>query len=200
MHRVPPRSRDDVVAAAPVLADMERRAGFIPNSYYVMAHRPEILEAFTRLTAAVLGRGTVDRGLKFLVAQMVSRVSGCKYCQAHSGRAASNMGASPEKVAALWEFETDPAFDEGERAALRMARDSALIPNAVTDAHFVELREHFDDAQIVELVSAASLYGYLNRYNDTLANDLEDGALEWASAHLSHSGWEVGKHAPRPAG
>ena len=200
MHRVPPRSRDDVVAAAPALAGMERRAGFIPNSYYVMAHRPEIHEAFTRLTAAVLGRGTVDRGLKFLVAQMVSRVSGCQYCQAHTGRAASNMGASPEKVAALWEFETDPAFDEGERAALRLARDSALIPNAVTDAHFVELREHFDDAQIVELVSAASLYGYLNRYNDTLANDLEDGALEWASAHLSPSGWEVGKHAPRPAG
>ncbi len=70
MERVSERSRDEVVAAVPALANMEARAGFIPNSSHVMAHRPEILGAFSRLSAAVLGRGTVDSGLKMLAAQM----------------------------------------------------------------------------------------------------------------------------------
>ena len=199
MERVSARSRDEVVDAVPAIADLEARAGFIPNSYHVMAHRPEILEAFSRLSAAVLGRGTIDRGLKMLVAQMVSRVTGCMYCQAHTGRAAHLRGVSAQKIAALWEFETSEAFTDGERAALRLARDSAVQPNAVTDGHFVALREHFDEPQIVELVSVTALYGFLNRYNDTLANDLEDGAAEWASAHLASTGWELGKHAPRRA-
>ena len=164
-----------------------------------MAHRPEILSAFTQLSAAVLGPGTIDRGLKFLVAQMVSRVTGCCYCQAHSGRAAYGTGVAAEKIAALWEFESEEQFSDAEHAALRLARDSAVLPNAVTDGHFVTLRKHFDEPQIVELVSVASLYAFLNRYNDTLANDLEDPATEWASAHLAPGGWELGKHAPRAA-
>ena len=105
---------------------------------------------------------------------------------------------SAEKTAALWGFETSEAFAD-ERATLRLARDSAVQLNAVTDGHFVGLREHFDEPQIVELVAVRALYGFLNRYNDTLANELEDGAADWASAHLAPAGWELGKHAPRKA-
>jgi uncharacterized peroxidase-related enzyme len=189
-----------VLEAAPSVARLEQAVGFIPTSYRVLAHRPEILEPFRQLAAAVLGNGTVEPGLKSLVALMVSTVTGCRYCQAHQGHSAVNRGGVEEaKILAIWEFETDPLFSPAERAALRMARDSAVIPNAVTDAHFEELRKHFADPQIVELVSAASLFGFLNRFNDTMANDLEDHNIEWASAHMAEAGWEVGKHAPQPA-
>ena len=76
-----------------------------------------------------------------------------------------------------------------------MARESALTPNAVTDAHFEALQEHFDEPQIVEIVAVASLFGYLNRFNDTLANALEPEALAFGAAHLGAIGWEPGKHA-----
>ena len=47
------------------------------------------------------------------------------------------------------------------------------MPNEVSEDHFAELRKHFDDTQIVELVSVLSLFGFLNRWNDTLATTLE---------------------------
>jgi hypothetical protein len=46
------------------------------------------------------------------------------------------------------------------------------VPNAVTDAHFAELKKHYTDAQIVEIVAVISLFGFLNRFNDTTATEL----------------------------
>ena len=48
---------------------------------------------------------------------------------------------------------------------------------------------------MVEIVSVISMFGWLNRFNDTLANELEDDAVAFASEHLEQAGWEVGKHA-----
>ena len=96
-------------------------------------------------------------------------------------------------------YETSAAFSELEKRVLDYAVGMTKTPAEVSDELVRELRKHFDEPQIVELVSVASLYAFLNRYNDTLANDLEDPATEWASAHLAPGGWELGKHAPRVA-
>ena len=98
-----------------------------------------------------------------------------------------------EKIAAIWEFESSPLYDAAERAALRFARDASLVPNTVTPAHFEELRRHWDDGQIVELLSVVALFGFLNRWNDTMATDLEEIPAAFASATLGPS-WEPGKH------
>jgi len=76
----------------------------------------------------------------------------------------------------------------------RLARDAAAVPNATTPAHFEELRRHFNDAQIIEITATISLMGWLNRWNDTMATELEDEPLTFASDHLSNHGWEAGKH------
>ncbi len=83
---------------------------------------------------------------------------------------------------------------EAERAALRLAQDSALQPNRVESGHFEELRRHFDDAQIVERVAVCALFGFLNRWNDTLSTELEAVPRAFAEQHLGGSGWQVGKH------
>lgn len=69
------------------------------------------------------------------------------------------MGVAPAKLDAAFEFETSPLFSEDERATLRLARDAAFIPNAATPAHFEALRQHFNDAQIVEIVGVISIFG-----------------------------------------
>lgn len=51
---------------------------------------------------------------------------------------------------------------------------------------------------MVEIVAVVSLFGFLNRFNDTLASALEEDAIGFASAHLAQSGWQLGKHAPAP--
>ena len=74
----------------------------------------------------------LDPGLVQLVAHIASTAAGCRYCQAHTGAHAARAGVAEEKLAAAWEFETSDLFDAAERAALRLARDAAILPNAAT--------------------------------------------------------------------
>ncbi|MDG2270638.1 MAG: carboxymuconolactone decarboxylase family protein, partial [Alphaproteobacteria bacterium] len=80
------------------------------------------------------------------------------------------------------------------RAVLRMAQAAGTTPNAVTDGDFDEMKKHFDEDQIAELVAAVCLFGWLNRWNDTMATDLETRPLEFGEMNLADSGWEPGKH------
>ena len=196
MARVTPIEREDNPELEDIFHRAEQALGFVPNSFFAMARAPNILRAFTRLAREVIGvPGKVPLPLKRMVAYMASRSAGCQYCSAHTAETAAEMdGVPPEKVAAIWGYETSPLFDVAERAALRMAQGAGTSPNAVSDEDFVELRKHFDDDQIVELVAAVCLFGWLNRWNDTMATDLEERPLQFGLNNLSPSGWVPGKH------
>jgi uncharacterized peroxidase-related enzyme len=174
---------------------IQNRLGFVPNSLLTLARQPDILRAFSQLLRAVVGPGRLRPDLKQLVAYVASTAAGCCYCQAHTASTAARMGVPLEKLEAAWLFETDGHFDEAERAALRLARDASVVPNATTPAHFVDLRKHFGEDEIVEMVAMIALFGWLNRWNDTMATELEIEPMEFASRHLAGRGWKAGKHA-----
>ena len=168
--------------------------GFVPNSILTMQRRPAIAQAFMDLNRAVLFEGTVAEELKMLVSLITSQASGCRYCQAHMTNLASIYQASDEKIRAVWDFETSPLFAPAERAALRLAYHASLVPNEATSNDFDELKKFFDDGQIVEIVATTALFGYLNRWNDTLATTLEPRAAEVADRAIAAVGWQAGKH------
>ncbi len=168
--------------------------GFVPSSMFTMARNPSLMEAFGGLSASVMLAPETPVELKHLVAHMVSTVAGCRYCQAHTAAHFVHGNGERAKIEQIWEFETSPAFSDLERAALRLARDAGSVPNTVDDSNFEELRQHFSDQQILELVAVISLFGYLNRWNDTMATGLEDEPKAVASELLSKRGWAVGKH------
>jgi len=170
---------------------------FVPNSLFTMARRPEILRAFSDLITKIWRTGTVPVGLKPLVAIVASAAAGCRYCQAHEAVDAKMRGVPEEKIGAIWDFERSPLYDDAERAALRFARDASLVPNEVTAAHFEDLRGHWDDGEIVELLAVVGLFGFLNRWNDTMATDLEDVPTAFATRTLGESWGGPGKHARR---
>lgn len=192
MTRIQPLDRSRLAEFEPFFALVEGAMGFVPTSLFTMAHRPELLRAFAGLSGQVLGGATLDRALVQLIAHVASRAAGCGYCQAHTAHSAHRAGASEDKIAAAFDFRTSPLFDAAERAALQLANDAAVVPNSVGDEHFAELRKHFDDEQIVEIVSVVSLFGYLNRWNDTLATTLEAAPREFGEKSLP--GWSAGKH------
>lgn len=107
---------------------------------------------------------------------------------------ASIYEASDEKIRAVWEFETSPLFSPAERAALRLGFHAALVPNEASTEDFDELKKHFDEGQIVEIVATIALFGYLNRWNDTMATTLETRAVEVAERAIGSVGWAAGKH------
>jgi alkylhydroperoxidase family enzyme len=161
-----------------------------------MARRPGIVKGFIALRRAVLdpSSGTVPAELKNLCAHLASRTHGCRYCQAHSLQGAGRAGAEAARLEAVWAFADSDLFDAAEKAALDFAVKAASVPNAVTDEDFVRLREHWDEGQIVEILAAISLYGFLNRFNDSLATPLEEGSATFAEELLGTHGWTRGKH------
>lgn len=174
----------------------EQTRGFVPNSLRTMARRPNILRAFADLNQAVLYEGTVDPGLKVLVSIVTSLAAGCKYCQSHMVTRADVLGVSAEKIDAVWDFETSELFDDAERAALRLGTAGGSVPNTAEPHHFEELRRHFDEDQIVEVVATVALFGYLNRWNDTMATELESFSISHTRDVLAPGRWDAGKHAP----
>jgi uncharacterized peroxidase-related enzyme len=177
-----------------LFAHYDRTLSFVPNSLFTMARRPEILRAFSDLITQIWNTGTLPKALKPLVRITASVAGGCRYCQAHEAVDAAQRGVDEAKIAAIWDFERSPLFDDGERAALRFARDASLVPNEVTPAHFEELRRHWDDGQIVEILAVVGLFGFLNRWNDSMATDLEDTPLGLATRAFGDH-WDPGKHA-----
>jgi uncharacterized peroxidase-related enzyme len=169
--------------------------GFCPNSVKTMYHRPSIAYAFIALNKAVMeNKGKVTSSLKRLIGYISSNVAGCRYCQAHTIRAAERYGADEEKLANIWEFRTHPAFSEAERAALEFAFASSVIPNAVDDAVAEKLRLYWVEGEIVEILGVIALFGFLNRWNDSMGTELEKEAIESGDKHLKENGWTVGKH------
>lgn len=169
--------------------------GFTPNSIQTMVRRPNIVRAFMQLNQAVLYEGTVSEELKMLVSLIASQVAGCRYCQAHMANLSKIYEASAEKIAKVWEFETSDLFSDAERAALRLAYHGAMAPATATQEHFDEAYKHFDEAEVVEIVASIALFGFLNRWNDTMATEIESLPADVAESTLGQSfGWEAGKH------
>src|SRR5215469_9429684 len=196
MPRLAPLSREAVTDVGDILLASESRMGFIPNSQLIMARRPETLRAFAQLGAAINGpSSTIDPQLRNLVSQMASRAAGCGYCMAHTAHTAERVGIAADKENALWEYETSPLFSAAERAALSVAQGAAQVPNAVTDTDVPELRKQYSEAQIVDIVAVIALFGFLNRFNDTMATELETSPIEAGKRYLAERGWTVGKHA-----
>lgn len=166
--------------------------GFTPNSIRTMARRPGIVNAFMQLNQAVLYEGSVPEELKMLVSLASSLASGCRYCQSHMANLSSIYNAPEQKIAAIAQFESSELFTDAERAAIALAFKAGAVPNDAGQEDFDELARHFDEGQIVEIVAAIALFGYLNRWNDTMATQLE--ALPKDRAKRLLPAWSEGKH------
>ncbi|WP_179375415.1 carboxymuconolactone decarboxylase family protein [Winogradskyella wichelsiae] len=169
--------------------------GFCPNSVLTMQRRPAISKAFINLNKAVMANeGRVTSALKRMIAWVSSNATGCRYCQAHAIRAAERYGAEQEQLDNIWEYRTHAAFNDAERAALDFSLAASQVPNAVNAEIKARLYEYWDEGEIVEMLGVISLFGYLNRWNDSMGTSIEEGAVESGEKYLGKHGYEVGKH------
>jgi alkylhydroperoxidase family enzyme len=205
-----------------ILKEATQGMGFLPNSLSVMGKKPNILGAFSLLYANIKGFSSsqtstwtgitiflknlswtlkakreshleVPSYLKDLIAHVSSNAAGCRYCQAHTAHTAHKNGVPIKKLQKIWEFEVSDLFTDQERAALRFALAAGSIPNQVTPEHHKNLNQFFTESQIIEIVATISIFGFLNRWNDSMATKLENKPLQFAQTHLSNT-WDAGKH------
>ncbi|WP_130736608.1 carboxymuconolactone decarboxylase family protein [Flavobacterium sp. J27] len=195
MPLVTPLHPDHDTATKELATFFNETLGFCPNSVLTMQHRPAISKAFINLNKAVMeNQGRVTSALKRMIAWVSSNATGCRYCQAHAIRAAERYGAEQEQLDHIWEYKTHPAFSDAERAALDFSLAASLVPNTVDENIKTELYKYWNEGEIVEMLGVISLFGYLNRWNDSMGTTLEEGAIESGNQYLEKTGWEVGKH------
>jgi len=193
-----PKSTADDIELQKLVEFYDETLGFCPNSIKTMHIRPGIAKAFIELNRAVMeNNGRLTSVLKRFIAYISSMSAGCRYCQAHAIRAAERYGASHLQLENIWDYATHPSFSEAERAALDFARAATVIPNGVSDEVANNLRKYWNKGEIVEILGVISLFGFLNRWNDSMGTELESGAIESGENLLMARGWDSGKHLYR---
>jgi uncharacterized peroxidase-related enzyme len=197
MARLAPAPPERFEEVADYMERWTKQKGYPPSSWLTMVRKPRVFRAYRDLhTAVMIEPGEVPKGLKFMIAEVVSMAAGDPYCAAHNAENAAHLGGIDlAKVEALAHFRTHAAFSAPERAALELAEAAGRVPSGVTEAHFDELKRHFSEDAIVEIVSVLALLGWLNRWCTTFAPELEPDAAAFAEKHLAPSGWTAGVHA-----
>jgi len=177
------------------LQHFQNTLGLVPNSILTMQRVPDIAKAVIQLNKAVFDpNGLVDLGLKRLIAHMTSFAAGCQYCKAHTTVSATRHGIEDKKMAAIYEYQTNPMFSEKERVTLEYALAAGSVPNGVTDELYESMCEHWSDQEIVEILGVICMFGVFNRWNDSMATPLEEEAIIRANELIGDSGWNIGKH------
>ena len=154
-----------------------------------------MVRGFGELTKSVMDpEGAVDLGFMRLIAHFASRAAGCQYCEAHSLVAAKIHGVSQQKLDAVWDYASSPLYSEAERTALEFALAAGSVPNAVDAELMTRMKQHWSEDQIVQILGAVCLYGFLNRWNDSMATELEDSPRKMGERVLAQGGWTGGRH------
>ena len=169
--------------------------GFCPNSVLTMQKKPHLAQAFVNLNKAVMNNaGSISSEFKRIIAYISSNTAGCRYCQAHTIRAAKRYGGEKERLEQAWDFENSSLFSEAEKVALRFTIAASSVPVSTSQELEELLQHHWDETDILEIMSVIALFGYLNRWNDVMGTSLEQDAKDSAESLLQNH-WDIGKHA-----
>ena len=169
--------------------------GFCPNSVLTMQKKPHLAQAFVNLNKAVMDNaGSISSEFKRIIAYISSNTAGCRYCQAHTIRAAERYGGEKERLEQAWDFENSSLFSEAEKVALRFTIAASSVPVSTSQELEELLQHHWNETDILEIMSVIALFGYLNRWNDVMGTSLEEDAKDSAESLLQNQ-WNIGKHA-----
>ena len=181
--------REDFDEFTDLFKGVESFMGYLPNAYLTMAERPDLLTAFSNLAGNIFQSQGIDTQTKQLIALASSLSSGCKYCQAHTSHGAERAGMSEEKIADVLDYSSSTHYNDKERAILDLAFAAGVTPNQSSKSHFKNLEKYFSKKEIIDIVSVIALFGYLNRWNDTLGTVLEDVPENFVENKLKPLGW-----------
>lgn len=180
MPRVQTLGPDDL---APDLADTYRAfASYGPfaDQIAVLAHVPPALDHLCKMLMELKARRAVPWRYIELAIVVVSKLNGCDYCVASHSPVLTVEGMPADAVASLPSLD-HPALTDVDRLVIDYATKVTQTPGRMRDAIFARLRDHFSDAQIVELTLRIALAGFYNRFNDAL--QIDDGHAASALEH-----------------
>lgn len=168
MSRISPRPFEDMSQATHDDCAALAAYGPFQNWAGIAAHSPVVLHQVTGMLVNMRSETRLSRRVIELAMVTVSQLNACDYCLSHHVPSLKVAGVSPEGVANLQVVDDHPELDACDRAVVRYARAVTERSGKMRDAEVSDLREWFDDGQIVELTWRITLVGAFNRFNDAL--------------------------------
>jgi AhpD family alkylhydroperoxidase len=136
--------------------------------FEVYAHTPGLLLGYAMLEWATAKAQRVDERLRLLAQLKAATLTHCEYCIDMGSQIARQSGLSDAQLLALPRYRESALFTPLEKLVLDYAVGMSRTPVDVPDALFEKLREHFNDAQLVELTSVIALENMRGRFNLSL--------------------------------
>ena len=146
------------------LTGREPRAGSGIEPMEIWAHQPKMMIGMGKFNQAVRKGTSVDERLKNLLELKGAQMIGCEYCVDLGSQICRNSGFSDDELLALPRYRRSDLFTEREKLALDYAVAVMRTPVEVTDELFSQMREHFNDEQLVEITALLTLVN-LDRFN-----------------------------------
>jgi AhpD family alkylhydroperoxidase len=137
---------------------------------------------------AVLHDSALPAATQELVKLRASQINGCGFCTDMHIKDALHAGESQQRLNLVAVWREAKVFTEAERAALELAEQGTRIADAaggVTDEAWANAAKHYDDDQLVALVTVIALINAYNRMNVIIrqpADDYQPGQFGIANA------------------
>jgi len=148
----------------PIYEDYEKEGKKVPEWIKVMAHQPEILKEFFELFKTIMGKGEIERLLKWKIAYVVSETLKCPFCVDVTTKMLQKFGATKEEIEKAKKIE---GLSEKEKNILKLVREVTSKAHICTPELFEKMKNNFSKPEIVEIVSIVGLFNYINRFNNT---------------------------------
>jgi uncharacterized peroxidase-related enzyme len=177
MSRIAIKTKEDLPKELWPLWEKMRGYGAFENQAGVMAHRAPIFKNMWQLLTELAEEGVLAKRYLELALVTVSLLNQCTYCVSHHAPKLAVQGISEAGAARLLDYQTHPELDAVDKLVVEYAIAVTNNWNRTRDEIFARLRQHFSEAQIVELTWRTALCGAFNRFNDILQLDIEQGVV-----------------------
>ena len=147
------------------MQEVEEKAGFIPNVFMALAHRPDELRAFMAYHDALILRPSVlSKAEKEMIIVATSAENDCLYCVVAHG-AILRIYAKDSKISEqIGTDYTKADISDRQKAMLAFAIKTAKQPAQIDEDDFRALRAHgFGDEDIWDIISVVGFFNMSNR-------------------------------------
>ena len=147
------------------IAAVQEKAGFVPNVFLALAHRPDEFRAFFAYhDALMLKEGGLSKGEREMIVVATSAANQCHYCVVAHGALVRVYEKKPLLADQIAVNYRKADLTPRQRAMLDFAMKVALRSYEVEDPDFARLREHgFSDEDAWDIAGIAAFFGMSNR-------------------------------------
>ncbi|WP_413105157.1 carboxymuconolactone decarboxylase family protein [Streptomyces sp. Inha503] len=136
-------------------------------NYFGNALATKVLKHLYSASKAV-SDSTLPESVQWLVEIRASQINGCGFCTDMHTKDAAHAGETSVRLNLVAAWREATVFTEAERAALELTEQGTRVADAaggVTDEVWANAAKHFDDDQLVALISLIAVINSYNRIN-----------------------------------